>query len=76
MHSSPGTGKTLLAKAIGNEISKLTGKQVTFYYHKGSESFSKYVGKLAKLTTKIVTYRDDPPQEVLISPLININYLT
>ncbi|UYV69757.1 ATAD2, partial [Cordylochernes scorpioides] len=40
-----GTGKTLVARALANEISKVQGVQYSFFMRKGADCFSKWVGE-------------------------------
>ena len=45
-YSPPGTGKTLLAKSLVKDMTtQLEGTNISFFYHKGCESFSQYFGE-------------------------------
>lgn len=46
-HGPPGTGKTMLARALSHSISS-HGKKVTFYVRKGADALSKWVGEAEK----------------------------
>lgn len=43
-----GTGKTLVAGALVNEINKQGIGKVSFYYNKGSDIFDKWFGESEK----------------------------
>ena len=43
-HGSPGTGKTLVARALANECGK-SGQKVAFFMRKGADCLSKWVGE-------------------------------
>lgn len=47
-HGPPGTGKTLLGKTLAAELSRLNesgnGKKFSFFYHKGTDCYTKWVG--------------------------------
>ena len=43
-HGSPGTGKTLVARALANECSK-DGQKIAFFMRKGADCLSKWVGE-------------------------------
>ena len=43
-HGPPGCGKTLVARALANEVSK-GGKKVAFFMRKGADCLSKWVGE-------------------------------
>merc|ERR1719150_2543089 len=53
LYGSPGTGKTLLAKAVANETS------ATFLRVVGSELIKKYLGEGPKLVREIFQFADD-----------------
>ena len=46
-HGSPGTGKTLVARALANECGALANGQqrVAFFMRKGADCLSKWVGE-------------------------------
>jgi len=52
-YGSPGTGKTLLAKAITNELTQKMKTNVTFIYRKGSDCHSLYFGQSSENLRKI-----------------------
>jgi ATP-dependent 26S proteasome regulatory subunit len=43
-HGAPGTGKTLVARALANECGK-SGQKVAFFMRKGADCLSKWVGE-------------------------------
>ena len=43
-HGKPGTGKTLVARAVANQCS-LGGKKVAFFMRKGADCLSKWAGE-------------------------------
>ena len=43
-HGAPGTGKTLVARALANECAK-SGQKVAFFMRKGADCLSKWVGE-------------------------------
>ncbi|KAM0717492.1 hypothetical protein Q7P37_007344 [Cladosporium fusiforme] len=47
-HGPPGTGKTMLARAVASVLRQINGKPVAFYMRKGADALSKYVGEAEK----------------------------
>jgi SpoVK/Ycf46/Vps4 family AAA+-type ATPase len=48
-----GTGKTLLAKTLAAEIGNITKQNISFFYHKGGESFSMFFGEAEQNLTRL-----------------------
>ncbi len=64
LYGSPGTGKTLLARAVAHETSALFIRVI------GSELVQKYIGEGARLVREIFTFaRDKSPSIVFIDEL-------
>jgi SpoVK/Ycf46/Vps4 family AAA+-type ATPase len=47
-HGAPGTGKTLLARALANSCSVHGQQRVAFFMRKGADCLSKWVGEAEK----------------------------
>jgi len=59
LHGSPGTGKTLLAKAVANE------SDANFYYIGGPEIISKYVGESEEKLRKLFKEAEDNAPSII-----------
>ncbi|XP_035716542.1 ATPase family AAA domain-containing protein 2B-like [Folsomia candida] len=70
-HGPPGTGKTLLGKTLAAELSRLQGgKKFSFFYHKGTDCFAKYVGKTeAKLRSIFANAEANKPAIIFMDEI-------
>ena len=49
LHGEPGTGKTLVVRALAGVCAKLADKQVTFFARKGADCLGKYHGEAERM---------------------------
>lgn len=52
-HGPPGSGKTLLARALANECRLLRGRKVSFFMRKGADVMDKFYGETEKLLSTL-----------------------